>query len=207
MNGALADEAEALPRRSAAKHRDILEAAAEFFAERGFEKTSMKALAAEAQVSTSTIYSYFHDKTDLLEQTLRARVDSIVSAAELEAELVSTPLEALVRKARRINQGLSNDPLLKRVFTFQPHVVGRRIREYAEGVARRIDELCQESMRRAIASGELACEDPQALTALMRLSMQGWLMSAAAGSAPVSEERMTEALLQLIQTSAAAGSR
>ncbi len=57
-------------------------------------------------------------------------------------------------------------------------------------------------MRRLIANGDLQCEDPDALNAVMRLAMQGWLLSAAEGAAPVSEKRMTEALLALIQTAA-----
>ncbi|MCP4005877.1 MAG: TetR/AcrR family transcriptional regulator [bacterium] len=193
---------ESLQRRSEAKRADIIETAAEYFAERGFEKTSMKALAAAAQVSTSTIYSYFEDKTDLLEQTIRARMDGLLATAEQEMKLASDPLEALVRAARRVNRGLSNDPLLTRVFTFQRHIVGRRVREYTQRIADRIDDLCRESLRRVIANGDLECEDPEALTAVMRLAMQGWLLSAAEGAAPVSEKRMTEALLALIQTAA-----
>ncbi len=181
---------------------DIIETAAEYFAERGFEKTSVKALAAAAQVSTSTIYSYFEDKTDLLEQTIRARMDLLLATAEQETELASDPLEALVHAARRVNHGLSNDPLLTRVFTFQRHIVGRRVREYTQQIADRLDHLCRESLRRVIANGDLECEDPEALNAVMRLAMQGWLLSAAEGAAPVSEERMTEALLALIQTAA-----
>ncbi len=193
---------ESLQRRSEAKRMDIIETAAEYFAERGFEKTSVKALAAAAQVSTSTIYSYFEDKTDLLEQTIRARMDLLLATAEQETELASDPLEALVHAARRVNHGLSNDPLLTRVFTFQRHIVGRRVREYTQQITDRIDHLCRESLRRVIANGDLECEDPDALNAVMRLAMQGWLLSAAEGAAPVSEKRMTEALLSLIQTAA-----
>jgi hypothetical protein len=116
-------------------------------------------------------------------------VDGIVTDAENEARHVSDTIETWVLRARRVNQGLSNDRLLTRVFTFQRHVVSPRIREYAERATSRVDELGQDSRRRTITSGELDCGDSPALDAIMRLSMQAWLLSAAAGTVPVSPMR------------------
>ena len=73
--------------RSAAKRLDILETAAELFAQRGYEKTSIKELAAEAQVSTSTIYTYFEDKTDLLDSVVQTRLTALLDQVARTVQL------------------------------------------------------------------------------------------------------------------------
>ena len=44
----------------------VLDTAGDLFSRHGNSKTSIRSLANEADVSTSTIYSYFVDKSDLL---------------------------------------------------------------------------------------------------------------------------------------------
>ncbi|MBW2279502.1 MAG: TetR/AcrR family transcriptional regulator [Deltaproteobacteria bacterium] len=191
-----------LPRRSEARRREILEVAALLFAERGFEKTSIKALAAEAQVSTSTIYTYFADKSDLLEQVVRSRLDALLGGLLADVDAVDDPLDALLIGARHLHARLSADPMLGRILTFEPHVVGRGVRQYARSVVERINQVSTELIRRAVARGEFECADPEALNALMRCAMQGWMLNSQRGHEPVPEPRMTEALLDLIRRAA-----
>ena len=191
-----------LPRRSEAKRREILDVAAQLFAERGFEKTSIKALAAEAQVSTSTIYTYFEDKSDLLEQVVRGRLDALLEGLLADVDAVRDPLDALLVGARHLHARLSADPMLGRILTFEPHVAGRSVRQYAHDVMQRINGVSTELVRGAVARGELECSDPEALNALMRCAMQGWMLNSQRGQEPVPESRMTEALLELIRRAA-----
>ena len=202
--GAVESSADALSPRSRAKRREILEVAGELFSERGFEKTSLKTLAAEAQVSTSTIYTYFGDKDDLLDQVIRTRLDSLLEETVDEVDEARDPIEELVEGVRRVNGRVAGDRLLARIATYQRHVVGQGLREHAQRVIERLEQACTASLRRAIAEGRFRCEDPQALNAVFRLSMQGWLLSSLQGTEVVSEPRMTEALVDLIR--AAAGS-
>jgi AcrR family transcriptional regulator len=53
-------------RRIAARRDQILEAASNLFAERGFHRTTTRDIAEAAEVSEGTLYNYFKDKDDLL---------------------------------------------------------------------------------------------------------------------------------------------
>lgn len=82
-------------------HRaQILEAAARVFAERGYTAATMNEVAAAAGVSKATLYHYYGDKHDLLEQVASshvARLEALV--AEVGAHALPAPehLRELVR--------------------------------------------------------------------------------------------------------------
>lgn len=62
------------------KRRAILDAAGRLFLERGFNATSMDAIAEAAPVSKPTLYSHFKDKSDLFAAVVSARCCSLVHA-------------------------------------------------------------------------------------------------------------------------------
>jgi TetR/AcrR family transcriptional regulator of autoinduction and epiphytic fitness len=60
--------------QSRAARRNVLAAAGELFAERGYQRTSMKDIAAGAGVSVETVYGYFGTKAGLLKELLDVTV-------------------------------------------------------------------------------------------------------------------------------------
>lgn len=66
--------------RAREKRADILEAASRLFAERGFRDVSTATLAAEAGVSTATLYRYFADKEALFGAVVDALVSDVIQA-------------------------------------------------------------------------------------------------------------------------------
>ncbi|MGP3992152.1 TetR/AcrR family transcriptional regulator, partial [Streptomyces sp. 3N207] len=89
---------------SARKRAAILTAARELFLADGFDRTSVDAVAARAEVSKRTVYDYFGDKQTLLQAVLDAVGQSLITtirhtlddtltdhteAAELEDALVT----------------------------------------------------------------------------------------------------------------------
>jgi AcrR family transcriptional regulator len=83
-------------RRAAARREQILDAAAEVFAEKGFARATTKEIADRADVSEGTIYNYFQAKEDLL-------IDIVGRLAESQAL-------ALVVKPEMIEQALAMPP-------------------------------------------------------------------------------------------------
>lgn len=87
--------------RTSSKEAAILASARQLFCERGVAATSIEAIAAAAQVSKQTVYTYFATKDGLLEQVLREFVETgtkewraqrhdelpITDAEQLQAEL------------------------------------------------------------------------------------------------------------------------
>src|ERR1700685_1336471 len=64
------------PTREEAEARDVrlLDVATKLFMERGFDGTSIDAVAEAAGVSKPTVYAHYHDKRDLFAAVLRGRI-------------------------------------------------------------------------------------------------------------------------------------
>jgi AcrR family transcriptional regulator len=84
----LATPADDLSPRAASTVREILDAAARLFAERGYHGTGVDDLVAEAGFARATFYKYFDDKLDLLR---RLSAECRVVALELTGGLAATP--------------------------------------------------------------------------------------------------------------------
>jgi TetR/AcrR family transcriptional repressor of mexJK operon len=94
---------------SAAKRRAVIEAARDLFVSQGVDRVSMDAVAAKAQVSKATVYSYFGDKQRLFRailadatesldafshRVIRARLDAdVTTLTELEEALTATAID------------------------------------------------------------------------------------------------------------------
>ncbi|MCL5995228.1 MAG: TetR/AcrR family transcriptional regulator [Chloroflexi bacterium] len=78
---ALTSSEQRQPRRRPAQRRaEILEAAAEVFARKGFERATTKEIAAQAGVSEGTLYNYFGGKRDILLALLNQMGESASAA-------------------------------------------------------------------------------------------------------------------------------
>jgi AcrR family transcriptional regulator len=73
----------------------ILDAGVQCFATKGFAATTIKDLAAEAQVNSALLYYYFTDKQTLYRETLRYVASRLAQAAGRRLEGDVTPDEAI----------------------------------------------------------------------------------------------------------------
>ncbi|HEY0165710.1 MAG TPA: TetR/AcrR family transcriptional regulator [Jatrophihabitans sp.] len=92
----------AVSRRTSNKEAAVLSSARELFCQRGFAATSIEAIAAVAQVSKQTVYTYFTTKDRLLEHVLKEFVDTGTKAwrAQYRDELPITGVEQLRAELR-----------------------------------------------------------------------------------------------------------
>jgi AcrR family transcriptional regulator len=97
--------------RSARAHREVLEAAATLFAERGIDATSMDSIAASSGVSKATIYKHWPDKDKLALEVLshihglneeQPVFDSGSVRADLISQLTYQPAEDRTEMKERI---------------------------------------------------------------------------------------------------------
>lgn len=75
-------------RQKADRERRIIEAAAHYFRDIGFEDSHIEAIAERAQVSVGTVYNYFESKGDMLVAVVSLEVNEILNAGE---KLIATP--------------------------------------------------------------------------------------------------------------------
>ena len=80
------------PTREEAEARDVrlLEVATKLFMERGFDGTSIDAVAEAAGVSKPTVYARYHDKRDLFAAVLRGRIRKWLAPLSAAAEAQAT---------------------------------------------------------------------------------------------------------------------
>lgn len=74
---------------------EVLAAAARLFARRGFDGASMRDIAAEVGLRTSSIYYFFRSKEALFEAIYQQGVQQIIAAVTLRCAAVAAPWERL----------------------------------------------------------------------------------------------------------------
>jgi AcrR family transcriptional regulator len=172
------------PRRAAAR-REIMDAALELLAERGFQAATMDAIAARAGVGKNTIYRRWASKEELIADTLRELT--------AEPELVGDDLHELLIAHVRDFVRIFSDPILGAIL---PGLLGElgRNPEFAEAWADRVVRPRRDSLvdllRGALERGELrAGTDPELIADLLvsppfvRLTFPFGLPEVAAGYA------------------------
>jgi AcrR family transcriptional regulator len=96
-------------RRREARRQDILEKAAELFAEVGYEAATLEAVADRVDLAQASLYHYVRNKEDLLAQILLeliARIETALDEAHLEAD----PLLRLQTLCRLQVRTICTDP-------------------------------------------------------------------------------------------------
>ncbi len=194
-----AGEREGLPRRSAAKRRDVLTAAWELFAARGFGRTNMRDLAAEAGVSTATIYAHFATKQELLRALVKQRWEEALITVVRGTAAVEDPLERLLFVITTLNRAIADDPLLRQLLVTPRRMGDEHLDEQVCRIEDAMDARCADAIRAAVVARRLACDDPDAMAVLIRVSMQGWLLTESKRKRPMSEARVTASLVALLR--------
>src|SRR5438132_13484788 len=80
--------------------QEILDAASELFVREGFENVSMRRIADKIEYSPTTIYLYFKDKAELLEQVCAEAFSRLVQRLTKIDEQPGEPLEKMQRGVR-----------------------------------------------------------------------------------------------------------
>ena len=88
------------------RRQQILDAALELFSSKGYEKTTMQEIVAEAGTSIGNCYFYFPNKDALLHALVERLTDQIREEAELATEGITSEAENLAVSIRILLRGL-----------------------------------------------------------------------------------------------------
>lgn len=150
---------ERLPDERAARRRQILAAAVQIFAERGFFASRTREIAAAAGVAEGTIYLYFDGKDDLLLTAFREKVGEFSASV---APLLSSPAPFAERLTRFIEMqfaGIEAEPALATVLLMETRqsskFYGEPVRDVLRRYAGAIDALLARGVEEGTLRGDL----------------------------------------------------
>lgn len=142
---------------------EILAAALDLFAEKGFSATRMEDVAARAGLSKAGVYLYFKDKMALLEALVNQMAAANIERAQATIEQHQGPVSPLIRTiiafmAGRLTQ--TRFPELLKVVISESRAHPAIGRLYLDSVIARGLPLFESLIRRGIAAGEFRAVDP-----------------------------------------------
>ncbi len=176
------------------RRKEILEAAAMVFAEKGYQQATVKEIAARAGISPGTIYLYFDGKRDIL-SNIAAETETPMVAALLEAGELGdrgTIIE-MVEKGLDITE--AQLPFNRTLFS-EVWVDDGILEEAVAERVKQIHRLLQDYVAERIAAGVFRPVDP-ALTAQLVMGMfAGLIIPAIRGIAPLPSPEKRHALAE-----------
>jgi AcrR family transcriptional regulator len=151
---------------------EILAAASALFARHGFEKTSMKQIADEAEISVGGLYSYFRGKEEVIRELLENSIRDLERKGDAACRLTDAPLEQLrCRLKAAVEHFKEHIDFLMIYHNENPLSCEGVIREEID----RNTDTVAKLFARAVDSGDIPKEDPHILAAVFIGSVHGLL--------------------------------
>lgn len=143
-------------RQKESLRHEILEAAGELFAREGYENVSMRKIAEKIEYSPTTIYLYFRDKADLLEQICDETFARLIQRIDAAKVLTSDPVEALRRGCRAyIDFGVQHPHHYLATFVAQPaHTQSQDLASFESSMGGRAFQRLRDGIQACVDSGQ-----------------------------------------------------
>jgi TetR/AcrR family transcriptional regulator, fatty acid metabolism regulator protein len=144
---------------------EIVRAAVEVFAERGYFAARMREVAERAGVADGTLYLYFEGKEHLLVSILEEYAEAFLMRARRDCAGIDDPREKLRTVIVRHLTSLENDRPLARVFQIELRHTRRFLRQVARGKVAEYLQLLQEIITEGRSKGLFRRDIPVELAA------------------------------------------
>jgi AcrR family transcriptional regulator len=157
-------------RRKDARPAELLDAALDVFAEKGFAAARMEDIAARAGAAKGTIYLYFPSKEAVFEALVRQAIVPNIERAEALADAHDGPVAPLLRQMLALLAGVVRDSrivVLPRLLVGELHKFPELARFYKRNVLDRGLGLIARMHRRGVESGEFRPQDSEAVARLV----------------------------------------
>ena len=155
--------------------QEILDAASELFVKEGFENVSMRRIAEKIEYSPTTIYLYFKDKAELLEQVCSETFARLSAHLTRILEQSGDPQERLKRGLiAYINFGLENPHHYRATFMMpKPEGFDRQKYSRPDSPGIQTFDFLRRSVYDCIAVGEFRISDPEIISQTLWSGVHG----------------------------------
>jgi AcrR family transcriptional regulator len=157
-------------RRKDLRPAELLDAALDVFAERGFAAARMEDIAARAGAAKGTIYLYFPSKEAVFEALVRSAIVPNIERAEALAAAHEGPAGPLLRQVLALLAGVVRDArvaVLPRLLIGELYKFPELARFYKRNVLDRGLGLIARVHRRGVEAGEFRPQDSDAVAKLV----------------------------------------
>jgi AcrR family transcriptional regulator len=161
-------------RKNSAVETEILSAAVKIFSERGYHGTTLDDIAAAANISRRTFYSYFRSKDDLLRHIYRDVITTSMTAARLIADEALPAREKLRRLIRQQVSNLATHRALLRVFFTEIFSLPGELTRSVARANRDYSQIFERVIEHGVRTGELIQLQPRRFSYLL-LGMCNWV--------------------------------
>lgn len=161
-------------KKNVAVETEILRVAAIIFSERGYQATTLDDIAAAANISRRTFYSYFGSKDDLLRHIYREVVTTSVATAGRIAREKLPAREKLRRLIRYQISNLATQMPLMRVFFSEVFSLSGELSRSVARANRAYGKIFERVIEDGVRSGELVALEPKRFSYLL-LGMCNWI--------------------------------
>lgn len=155
--------------------QEILDAASEMFATEGYANVSMRKIADKIEYSPTTIYLYFKDKNDLLNQICEETFGSLYQKVSAIQNKSKNPLECLRKGARAyIEFGLEHPNHYELTFiTPIMEYLGEDVHPYEGSMGERTFNFLRSQVADCVAGGYLKKGDVDVMSQTIWAAMHG----------------------------------
>ena len=161
------------------KREDIVRAAGVLFMNKGYELTSMEAVAQKADVSKLTIYSHFADKDELFKEVIRLRCDKL-AMPESYLALAKEPVEkGLLKLASNFTTLVFNPDSIRlhRIMQGEAQRHPRVIQIFYEAGPKRVKSAFADLLKAWVKQGQLSIPDVTRATQQFFSLLKGEMLS------------------------------
>lgn len=151
-------------RRKDARPEEILSAALDEFADKGFGHSTLAGIAARAGISRTTIYLYYDTKEAILEAVIRNSVEAAIDDVASLVAVARGDFRSLFTRAidiiyDRLLQG--NAAVFFKILVAEGHVMPDLVGFYRREILSKGEQVIAALIERGIASGDLSpsCRD------------------------------------------------
>lgn len=158
-------------RRVAARRAEILEAAADVFSRKGYERATTREIAGTADVSEGTLYNYFGGKSDLLNAVANSFADEITGEiAALQADNLHDMMAQLLTDRFRSGR----ERRLFMLFLYEARLNPDVHRETVQAALQRIIAATEDRFQELVSGGVMRPVDPALAARAISATIMGF---------------------------------
>lgn len=171
-------------RRPTDRRTEIIAAATDLFLSEGYERTSMRNIAARLNVTPTTLYLYFENKEHLLYEMVRGAFQTLIRDLGTALSGSGDPVERLHRGLETfVRFGRSQPDHYRVMFTYQSYRNNRLCSTSentmcGEPLREQVFDLLKAGVEACLARGRIAACDAGAVATMLLASVHGmtWML-------------------------------